>query len=603
MTLRPAFVAALLTAGLLLGAVAETRAQITITAQDARAFLAPGVYGQQFLTAESGETARVQAVVDRVGPGGTYDFSAVEVSTVSFDVGEVQARPFDASVPTDADFADADFVDVSDPFGNSPSYTFFGIEDDGYYEYGDLSSFFGTTQKTTYTPPLRAFPFPLTTSTDWTSGDVTESSYVNGALQSTQDVSNAGEVVGDGTLILPGGRTLPTLVQRIVQVEEGETTTALSFATKGQRDAVTVLINDDGSVVETPTGSGSTTGPAAFFFLKSEAAAEATIAQNTTGLFLGGALGASVELTSGSPTAGALRGYRIEFPSFNNVIDDAGTPAGFPVQNVSQAGYWVLQQENLNATYRVCLDYGGIGGVADATELAVLTRGSSAEPWRTQPSTVDMGTQQVCAGDVNDFSEFAVGGSAENALPVELARFGGTWSGDGTVLTWETAAEQNNAGFEVQRRFDGGPFATVGFVEGAGTTDEGRGYRFVDAQIPFAADALTYRLRQVDLDGTAHLHAPVTLQRSAPDRLDLRAPYPNPGTGTITLHYSLPAAGPVRIAVYNVLGQEVAVLAQGEEPAGRVERQVDLRRLPSGAYFVRLSAGGQNRTQRLTVLR
>jgi hypothetical protein len=59
----------------------------------------------------------------------------------------------------------------------------------------------------------------------------------------------------------------------------------------------------------------------------------------------------------------------------------------------------------------------------------------------------------------------------------------------------------------------------------------------------------------------------------------------------------------MRLAVYNVLGQEVAVLAQGREPAGRVERHVDLGRLPSGAYFVRLTAGGQHRTQRLTVVR
>jgi len=201
------------------------------------------------------------------------------------------------------------------------------------------------------------------------------------------------------------------------------------------------------------------------------------------------------------------------------------------------------------------------------------------------------------------FSEFAIGGSAANALPVGRARFGGTWSEEGTRLTWETAAERNNAGFEVQRRVDGGPFATMGFVEGAGTSDEGRDYRLVDAQIPFAVDSLTYRLRQVDLDGTAHLHAPVTLRRGVPDRLEVLAPYPNPTTGTATLSYTLPAAGPVRIAVYNVLGQEVAVLAQGEERAGRIERHLDLSRLPSGAYFVRLTAAGQDRTQRLTVVR
>ena len=604
---RPGFVLVALIV-LLAGSIGDTQAQITITAQDARDFLAPGVYAQQTMTPAAGETPRIQQIIDRIGAGAVYDFSDVAVASSSFDEGEIQARPFGPMVPTDADFADADFVDVSDVFGGSPTYDFFGIEDapggaaDGYYQYGDLSSFFFFTFKTTYTPPLRAFPFPLTSTTTWNSGEVTASFYTNGVLDSTVTTSYAGEVIGDGTLILPGGRTLPTLVHRSVQVEGAETTTAISFVTKGQRDAVTVLTDGNRTVLEFSTGSGGS-APAAIFFLKSEAAAEATIAQNTTGLFLGGALGASVELTSGSSTAGALRGYRIEFPSFNNVIDDAGMPAGFPVENVSQAGYWVLQQENLNATYRVCLDYGGSGGVADASELAVLTRDSDAEPWRALGSTVDTGSQQVCAGGLTAFSEFTVGGSAENALPVELARFGGTWNETGMVLTWTTAAEQNNAGFEVQRRFDGGPFATVGFVEGAGTTDEGRDYRFVDAQIPFAADSLTYRLRQVDLDGTAHLHAPVTLGRAVPDRLTFLAPYPNPATGTATLHYSLPAAGPVRIAAYNVLGQEVAVLAQGEERAGRVERHVDLRRLSSGAYFLRLTAGGQHRTQRLTVVR
>lgn len=602
MTCRPVFRLVVL-AALLAGPIAEARAQITITAQDARDALAPGVYGQQFMVAESGETARIQTVIDRVGAGGTYDFSAVEVSTVSFDVGEVQARPFDASVPTDADFDAADFVDVSDPFGGSPLYTFFGIEDDGYYEYGDLSSLPFFEQKTTYTPPLRAFPLPLTETTTWNSEDVTASFYTNGSLDSTEVTSYAGDVIGYGMLILPGGRTLPTLVHRFVQVEGTETTTALSFVTRAQRNTVTVLTDGNRTVIDVPTGP-TTSAPAAFFFLKSEAAAQATIAQNTTGLFLGGALGATVELTEGSATNGQLRGYRIDFPSFNNAIDDTGLPAGFPVENVSQAGYWVIREDNLSdATYRVCLDYGGVGGIADASELAVLTRDSAAEPWRTLGSTVDTGGQQVCTDGLTAFSEFAIGGSAANALPVELARFEGTWSAEGTRLTWETAAERNNAGFEVQRRFDGGPFATMGFVEGAGTSDEGRRYRFTDRTVPFAADSLTYRLRQVDLDGTAHLHAPVTLGRGVPGQLAVLAPYPNPTTGTVTLSYTLPAAGPVRIAVYNVLGQEVAVLAQGEERAGRIERHLDLSRLPSGAYFVRLTAAGQDRTQRLTVVR
>jgi hypothetical protein len=45
------------------------------------------------------------------------------------------------------------------------------------------------------------------------------------------------------------------------------------------------------------------------------------------------------------------------------------------------------------------------------------------------------------------------------------------------------------------------------------------------------------------------------------------------------------------------------MLADEARSAGRVERRLDTRRLPSGVYFVRLVAGGEVRTQRLTVVR
>jgi hypothetical protein len=227
----------------------------------------------------------------------------------------------------------------------------------------------------------------MTATTTWSSGDVTEFSYTNGTPQATQSVSYTGKVTGDGTLVLPGGRILPTLVHRLVQVEGTETTTALSFVTKEQRNTVSVLTDGSRTVVEAGPGA-----PAALFVLKSEAAAEAAIAQTTTGLFLGGALGATVEVTEGSAANGQLRGYRIDFPSFNNATNDTGLPAGFPVENVSQAGYWVIREDNLSdATYRVCLDFGGVGGIASASALAVLTRDSAAEPWRPLGGTVDTG--------------------------------------------------------------------------------------------------------------------------------------------------------------------------------------------------------------------
>jgi hypothetical protein len=95
----------------------------------------------------------------------------------------------------------------------------------------------------------------------------------------------------------------------------------------------------------------------------------------------------------------------------------------------------------------------------------------------------------------------------------------------------------------------------------------------------------------------------VEVTLGAPDRLELLAPYPNPARDGATLRYALPAAADVELAVYDVLGRRVAMLADEARSAGRVERRLDTRRLPSGVYFVRLVAGGEVRTQRLTVVR
>jgi uncharacterized delta-60 repeat protein len=85
-----------------------------------------------------------------------------------------------------------------------------------------------------------------------------------------------------------------------------------------------------------------------------------------------------------------------------------------------------------------------------------------------------------------------------------------------------------------------------------------------------------------------------------PAALALHAAQPNPFTAETVLGYDLPAAGRVRLALYDVLGREVAVLVDGEREAGRHAATLDGLALPSGAYVVRLEAGGAVLTQRLT---
>ena len=146
----------------------------------------------------------------------------------------------------------------------------------------------------------------------------------------------------------------------------------------------------------------------------------------------------------------------------------------------------------------------------------------------------------------------------------------------------------------------------VGFVKGGGTTEQAQTYRFTDAEVPFEAEQVRYRLRQEDLGGTTTLSDEVTVELGAPPEARLHAPFPNPARQRATLRYEIPEGHQgtgVRIDLYDMLGRRVRTLTSGAAEAGRHERQLDLQSLSAGSYFLRLQAGTTTRTQQLTIVR
>ncbi len=79
--------------------------------------------------------------------------------------------------------------------------------------------------------------------------------------------------------------------------------------------------------------------------------------------------------------------------------------------------------------------------------------------------------------------------------------------------------------------------------------------------------------------------------------------WPNPAAGAVTLSYALAEASPVRLAVYDVLGRAVAVVAEGRREAGEHRAGLDVSSLPAGLYLVRIDAGPEAHTRSLTVTR
>jgi len=79
--------------------------------------------------------------------------------------------------------------------------------------------------------------------------------------------------------------------------------------------------------------------------------------------------------------------------------------------------------------------------------------------------------------------------------------------------------------------------------------------------------------------------------------------YPNPFNPSTQISFAFPSAGPATLIVYNALGQQVAVLADGDYGAGNHQVTFDAKNLSSGLYFYRLQAGNFTATKKMMLVK
>lgn len=79
--------------------------------------------------------------------------------------------------------------------------------------------------------------------------------------------------------------------------------------------------------------------------------------------------------------------------------------------------------------------------------------------------------------------------------------------------------------------------------------------------------------------------------------------YPNPFNPSTTLSFSLRTSHLARLAIYDVLGREVAVLVDDVMPAGSHSVTFEAGNLATGIYLVRLEAGGMVRSRNITLIK
>ncbi|MBF8295565.1 MAG: Bacterial surface protein [Bacteroidetes bacterium] len=115
-------------------------------------------------------------------------------------------------------------------------------------------------------------------------------------------------------------------------------------------------------------------------------------------------------------------------------------------------------------------------------------------------------------------------------------------------------------------------------------TDQGAlRYDGPESETTVSSPSLAGREEQVALEQIEEI--------ALPTEYALHNAYPNPFNPSATIRFDLPQAAKVRLAVYDMLGREVAVLADEERPAGQHSVRFDAGKLSSGMYIFRLQAG------------
>lgn len=299
----------------------------------------------------------------------------------------------------------------------------------------------------------------------------------------------------------------------------------------------------------------------------------------------------------------------ISAPTAGSTFTAEYVAQGYPTQaaepgltNISRVEYWNLTRPAGNGDVSVQLYWedGGRSGINSLPELRVARFDGTV--WQNEGNGGATGSASAgaiaSAGPVGGFGPFTFGSTSPiNPLPVELTSFRGEAIGEGRArLTWTTAQEKNNRGFEVERALNGKTWEKVGFVAGQGTSTMAHQYSFVDAV--GLSSVVYYRLRQLDFDGKTQLSAVVAVQLAAsPGELSL---YPNPAHHELTILLPKTEAAQATVQVLDQLGRVVWTTAA---PVSGQRLNLQLAdHLKPGIYVVRVSGKGlPTGTKRLVV--
>ncbi len=285
---------------------------------------------------------------------------------------------------------------------------------------------------------------------------------------------------------------------------------------------------------------------------------------------------------------------------------------GHSISVIAQEGFWRFTTGEIGSgVYTIDLQATGFGGIADFTKLRIVKRSSLLAAWGVEGTHVQAtGSNAVPIlhrSGLTNFSDFAVGSTSENPLPIELVSFTAAVTKRAVELTWATATEKENYGFEIERAHYSDNQSAInweknGFVPGSGNSNSVKEYHYSDTN-PFPGKSL-YRLKQLDNDGGFSYSSQVEVDRTLiPEQYNLLQNYPNPFNPATSISFELPRDSHVLLEVYTTTGERIAVLVNGPREAGTHTIWFSPVKEGSGVYFCRFVSGDYSKTIKMIALR
>jgi hypothetical protein len=236
---------------------------------------------------------------------------------------------------------------------------------------------------------------------------------------------------------------------------------------------------------------------------------------------------------------------------------------------------------------------GSNGGILLATELGVwsTTAPSGASTVWTQNASGmgNVSTYMLRLRTVDNLLVAATHGRglfttnlASSPLPVTFISFNGKTQPSYNSLFWSVTNEVNNKGYEVEREYAGETqFSDIGFVEAKSANALSDQYSFNDLLVDLGKGDVFYRLKQIDLDGSAMYSSIITLTRNTSTRM---VQYISVSGNSLFIRINNEDADKMlHMQIMDLLGR---VLTKGDIPLH--SQSLDIGRLARGVYMLKL---------------